>query len=127
MSKTPYLQYLFGFARHGKTLYHYGFIVTITPNGIIKLPTLLYLKGTDCYLQSRNHPRYPPFTSQHAARFYESLFLPFHDLYCHRHEMQRGFYDYNLVDYLNSNLLIASTVALILQHCFLLTRHLAVS
>ena len=30
MSKTPHLQYLCGFARHGKPLYHYGFIETIS-------------------------------------------------------------------------------------------------
>lgn len=30
MSKTPHLQYLCGVARHGKPLYHYGFIETIS-------------------------------------------------------------------------------------------------
>jgi len=28
MSKTLHIQYLCGFARHGKPLYHYKFIVT---------------------------------------------------------------------------------------------------
>lgn len=30
MSKTPHIQYLCGFARHGKHLYHYKFIETIS-------------------------------------------------------------------------------------------------
>lgn len=128
MSKTPHIQYLCGFKEHGKFLYHYKFIVTISPRWcIIKLANKTTAKELIVIYRQELIKDIRLFTSQPVAKFYDSLFLHL-DLSSvppHSGTGRKGFSAHamicafivmkceglsmitELVDYLNNNLLIA--------------------